>query len=62
MRGLAVLPYLLPTIIVALTFQWMLDSTVGVFTQGVRLFGYSYIPWGESSGAAMTVVIVLSVQ
>ena len=60
-RGLAVLPYLLPTIIVALTFQWMLDSTVGVFTQGVRLFGYSYIPWGESAGAAMTVVIVLSV-
>ena len=46
-RGLAVLPYLLPTIIVALTFQWMLDSTVGVFTQGVRLFGYSYIPVGR---------------
>ncbi len=60
-RGITVLPYLLPTIIVALTFQWMLDSTVGVFTQAVRLFGYSYIPWGESSGAAMTVVIVLSV-
>lgn len=60
-RGIAVLPYLLPTIIVALTFQWMLDSTVGVFTQAVRLFGYTYIPWGESSGAAMTVVIVLSV-
>ena len=46
-QGIAVLPYLLPTIIVALTFQWMLDSTVGVFTQFVRLFGYSYIPWGE---------------
>ncbi|MEQ8655583.1 MAG: sugar ABC transporter permease [Kiloniellales bacterium] len=60
-RGLTVLPYLLPTIIVALTFQWMLDSQVGVFTQGVRLFGYEYIPWGESSFAAMTVVILLSV-
>ncbi len=60
-RGIAVLPYLLPTIIVALTFQWMLDSTVGVFTQGARLFGYSYIPWGENGGVAMTVVILLSV-
>lgn len=60
-RGITVLPYLLPTIIVALTFQWMLDSTVGVFTQFVRLFGYSYIPWGESGGVAMTVVILLSV-
>ncbi len=60
-RGITVLPYLLPTIIVALTFQWMLDSTVGVFTQFVRLFGYSYIPWGESGTVAMTVVIVLSV-
>lgn len=60
-RGIAVLPYLLPTVVVALTFQWMLDSTVGVFTAGVRLFGYSYIPWGESPAAAMTAVVLISV-
>lgn len=60
-RAIAVLPYLLPTIIVALTFQWMLDPTVGILTHGVRLFGYDYIPWGESQVAAMSVVIFLSV-
>ena len=60
-RRLAVLPYLLPTVIVALTFQWMLDPTVGVITQGVRLMGYEYIPWGENSTVAMAMVIALSV-
>ena len=60
-RGIAVLPYLLPTIVVALTFQWMLDSTVGILTVAVRLFGYSYIPWGESPATAMAMVIFISV-
>lgn len=60
-RGITVLPYLLPTIIVALTFQWMLDPTNGVMSDAVGLFGMDYIPWGENGAVAMALVIFLSV-
>ncbi|MEQ8898399.1 MAG: sugar ABC transporter permease [Roseovarius sp.] len=60
-RGITVLPYLLPTIIVALTFQWMLDPTNGVMSDAVGLFGMDYIPWGENGAVAMSLVIFLSV-
>lgn len=60
-RGIMVLPYLLPTIIVALTFQWMLDPTNGVMSDAVGLFGMDYIPWGENGAVAMALVIFLSV-
>lgn len=60
-RGVAVLPYLLPTIIVALTMQWMLDTSYGVFTLAAQSFGVDYIPWGENGTVAMAMVILLSV-
>ena len=60
-RAIAVLPYLLPTIIVALTVQWMLDTSYGVFTLAGQFFGLDYIPWGENGAVAMGLVIFLSV-
>jgi len=60
-RGITVLPYLLPTVVAALTFKWMLDGSVGILTVAAKALGYSYIPWGEDPTAAMMTVVIVSV-
>jgi multiple sugar transport system permease protein len=40
-RGLSILPYLLPTVVVILTFKWMVDGSIGIITKGDRGYGAS---------------------
>lgn len=60
-RGLSILPYLLPTVVVGVTFQWMTDGSFGVITALTRSVGLGDIPWFESSSAAMASVVLVSV-
>jgi multiple sugar transport system permease protein len=61
-RGITVLPYLLPTVIVALIFQWMLDDNIGVITVGLKALGFESISkWPNSPIASMMIVILISV-
>jgi multiple sugar transport system permease protein len=60
-RGLATLPYLLPTVVVALTFQWMTDGSFGLVTVLARDLGFGTIPWFELPWTAMMSVIFASV-
>ncbi len=60
-RGLSILPYLLPTVVVVLTFKWMVDGSIGIITKVVEAMGLPPINWFESPGAAMTSVILVSV-
>ncbi|HYH20285.1 MAG TPA: sugar ABC transporter permease [Azospirillum sp.] len=60
-RGFVVLPYLLPTVVVALTFQWMMDGSVGILTVLAREVGLGTIPWFEDPVAAMASSIAMSV-
>lgn len=60
-RGLSILPYLLPTVVVVLTFKWMVDGSIGIITKAVEVMGLPPINWFESPGAAMTSVILVSV-
>jgi multiple sugar transport system permease protein len=60
-RGLSILPYLLPTVVVVLTFKWMVDGSIGIITHAVEAMGLPPINWFESPGAAMTSVILVSV-
>lgn len=60
-RGIAILPYLLPTVVVALTFKWMLDGATGVLTRAGEILGFGTVNWFETPEAAMLSVIVLSV-
>jgi multiple sugar transport system permease protein len=39
-RGMAVLPYLLPTVVVAVAFQWLLDGSLGLFTIWAEQLGF----------------------
>ena len=60
-RGLSILPYLLPTVVVVLTFKWMVDGSIGIITKAVAAMGLPPINWFESPGAAMISVILVSV-
>lgn len=60
-RGLVVLPYLLPTVVVAMTFQWMTDGSFGILTALTLELGLGVIPWFESPNAAMASVVLASV-
>jgi multiple sugar transport system permease protein len=60
-RGLAVLPYLLPTVVVALTFQWMTDGSFGIVTVLMADLGYAPLPWFERPDTAMASVVLASV-
>jgi multiple sugar transport system permease protein len=60
-RGLSILPYLLPTVVVGVTFQWMTDGSFGVITALTRALGLGVIPWFESPFAAMSSVVLISV-
>jgi len=60
-RGLSILPYLLPTVVVALTFKWMVDGSIGVLTATIAALGLPPVLWFESPGAAMASVVLVSV-
>ncbi|WP_344762318.1 sugar ABC transporter permease [Actimicrobium antarcticum] len=60
-RGLAILPYLLPTVVVAVAFQWLLDGSLGLFTIWSEQLGFGRPAWYENSTMAMMIVVVASV-
>lgn len=60
-RGLSILPYLLPTVVMVLVFKWMVDGSIGVITAGIEWLGLPPIYWFESPLAAMLSVIMVSV-
>lgn len=60
-RGVTLLPYILPTVVVALTWQWMLDGSIGVITHAVNKVGFGKVNWLETPSLAMLTVIMVSV-
>lgn len=61
LRGLAFLPYLLPTVVAVLTFKWMIDGSLGIVTIALDTLGLPPIYWFETETAAMMSVILVSV-
>ena len=61
LRGLAFLPYLLPTVVAVLTFKWMIDGSLGIVTIVMDILGLPPIYWFETETAAMMSVILVSV-
>jgi multiple sugar transport system permease protein len=60
-RGLTILPYILPTVVVALTWQWMLDGSIGIITIAANRLGLGVINWLETPSLAMLTVVAVSV-
>ena len=60
-RGVAILPYLLPTLIVALTIRWMVNDPIGVLTVAAKSMGFGAIDWFGTPQSSMTMLILVSV-
>lgn len=60
-RGVVVLPYLLPTVVIAVTAHWMLDGALGLFTIWAQDLGFGRPAWFENPYTASLVVILASV-
>lgn len=60
-RGLTILPYLLPTVVVAVAFQWLLDGSLGLLTIWAERIGIGRPAWFENPIMAMGVVVMASV-
>jgi len=60
-RGLSILPYLLPTVVIVLTFKWMVDGSIGILTKAIAALGLPPIHWFESPQAAMASSVMVSV-
>ena len=61
LRGLAFLPYLLPTVVAVLVFKWMVDGSLGIITILMDDWGLPPIWWFETETASMVSVILISV-
>jgi len=61
MRGIAILPYLLPTIVIAITAQWLLDGSMGLWTHWAMDLGFGRPHWFENPVSAMAIIILASV-
>jgi len=60
-RGAAVLPYLLPTVVIAVTAHWLLDGAFGLFTIWAQQLGFGRPAWYDNPVSAAMLVIVASV-
>lgn len=59
-RGLVVLPYILPTVVVTLVWGWLLDGNMGLITSILHTLGLPAIDWMSSPIIAMATVIFVS--
>ena len=60
LRGLVVIPYILPTVVVALVWGWLMDGNVGLITAILHSFGLPAIDWMSSPTIAMATLIFVS--
>jgi multiple sugar transport system permease protein len=62
-RGLLLFPYIVPTVVIALSWQWMLNPEVGIVNYSLRKMGLisDDIYWLSTPGMAMVSTIMLNV-
>lgn len=62
-RGLLLFPYIVPTVVIALCWQWMLNPDIGIVNHTLRSLGLidENIYWLSTPDMAMTSTILLNV-
>lgn len=62
-RGLVIMPWLVPTVTVAIVFKWMFNDIYGIVNHGLLSMGLiqEAIPWLALEDAAMGILIVANV-
>ncbi|MGT2425082.1 carbohydrate ABC transporter permease [Amnibacterium kyonggiense] len=61
LRGLLLLPWLLPLIASSAVWKWLLDQDSGALNQFLGLFGIPSVPWLVSPGLALIAVIGVNI-
>lgn len=59
-RGLLVLPWLMPSVVVGLTWLWILDPSLGILNQFLGLFGIPRQPFLGSVAQAMPSIALIN--
>ena len=60
-RGIMILPYLLPTVVACLTFEWLLDGSYGYVKAVLSQLGLPMFDWSASRGPATATIVFVSV-
>jgi multiple sugar transport system permease protein len=61
LRALFLVPWLLPLIVSASTWAWMLNSEAGVVNAGLRFLGLGAVDWLTSPHASLAAVIIANI-
>ena len=62
-RGLLLFPYIVPTVVIALCWQWMLNPEIGIVNHSLKQIGVitENVYWLSTPGMAMWSTIILNV-
>jgi multiple sugar transport system permease protein len=61
LKGVVLLPWLMPNVVVAMLWMWLLDPTVGLINVGVRALGGPLIPFLSSPGMALPTIAGINI-
>ncbi len=60
-RGAALVPYVIPTVVVVFTWKWMLDENVGIVNHVLKQLGLGPVTWFSSPLMAMLSTVLVGV-
>lgn len=58
LRGAAIIPYILPTIVVTIGWQWMLDNNFGIVNEFIRILGFDEVSFLSVKNAMWTSIFI----
>lgn len=61
LKGVALLPWLMPNVVVAMLWMWILDPSVGLINVGVRALGGPLLPFLSSPGMALPTIAGINI-
>jgi len=61
LRGIVLLPWLMPNVVVAMLWMWILDPTVGLINVAVRALGGPLLPFLSSPGMALPTIAGINI-
>jgi len=60
-RAASIVPYVIPTVVAAFTWRWMLDEHIGIVNEIFKILGWTPITWFETRFSSMFSSVLVSV-
>jgi multiple sugar transport system permease protein len=61
LKGVVLLPWLMPNVVVAMLWMWILDPTIGIINVGVKALGGPLIPFLSSTELALPTIAGINI-